>query len=78
MSLLNFYEVIIFMFKDRFEILHYQEFSNRPMPSITIRYEVHRDKETGVLYYVASGGGGAGGITPILDPDGKPLIDKSE
>lgn len=34
-----------------------------------------KDKETGVLYlFVLSGYGG--GLTPLLDKDGKPIIDE--
>lgn len=37
---------------------------------------IMRDTQTGVQYlYVASGNGG--GLTPLLDADGKPVIDKS-
>ena len=39
---------------------------------------VLKDKETGVLYYMVTMGRSDGGIglTPLLDSDGKPLIDK--
>jgi len=41
------------------------------------RFEIHKDLQTGVLYYfIASSSGKT--ITPLLDVDGKPLVDKSE
>ncbi|MFT3985967.1 MAG: DUF6440 family protein [Lachnospiraceae bacterium] len=36
-----------------------------------------RDKETGILYLFHAWGYG-GGLTPLLDRDGKPLIDIKE
>ena len=36
-----------------------------------------RDKQTGVLYLVGAAGVG-GGITPLLDKDGKPIINEHE
>jgi len=38
--------------------------------------KVIRDKETGVLYYFFKYYNG-GGITPLIDQDGKPIIDKT-
>ena len=38
---------------------------------------VLRDKETGVLYFHHAWGYG-GGLTPLLDHDGKPLTDQKE
>lgn len=35
------------------------------------------DKHTGVQYLIASEGSG-GGVTPLIDKDGKPLLSKSE
>ena len=36
---------------------------------------IYVDKETGVNYLFVSNGYG-GGLTPLLDPDGKPVITK--
>lgn len=38
---------------------------------------VFRDTTTGVLYHGISGQNGAS-LTPILDPDGKPVVDKTK
>jgi len=37
---------------------------------------VIRDKQTGVLYLFAKSGYG-GGLTPLLDAEGKPIVEKS-
>jgi len=39
--------------------------------------KILKDTETGVLYYFHFAGY-AGGLTPLLDQDGKPLIDKND
>lgn len=36
-----------------------------------------RDKETGVQYLFVSSGYG-GGLTPLIDENGKPILDKKE
>jgi len=55
----------------RFEIVHSE--SSKAFSGTMIL----RDKQTGVHYlYVASGYGG--GLTVLLDNDGKPVIDKNE
>ena len=57
------------MSKDRFDIKEKENVSILTEASIII------DKETGVNYlFVACGYGG--GLTPLLDSDGKPIITK--
>lgn len=54
--------------KDRFEVI-YQETGLKSEKTILI------DKETGINYlFVANGFGG--GLTPLLDKNGKPIITK--
>ena len=54
--------------KDRFEVI-YQETGLKSEKTILV------DKETGINYlFVANGFGG--GLTPLLDKDGKPIITK--
>lgn len=54
--------------KDRFEVI-YQETGLKSEKTILV------DKETGVNYlFIANGFGG--GLTPLLDKDGKPIITK--
>lgn len=54
--------------KDRFEVI-YQETGLKSEKTILV------DKETGVNYlFIASGFGG--GLTPLLDENGKPVIKK--
>lgn len=54
--------------KDRFEVI-YQETGLKSEKTILV------DKETGINYlFIASGFGG--GLTPLLDKDGKPIITK--
>ena len=55
----------------RFEIVHSE--SSKAFSGTMIL----RDKQTGVHYlYIASGYGG--GLTALLDSEGKPVMDKSE
>ena len=55
----------------RFEVVHNE--STKALSGAMIL----RDKQTGVHYlYVASGYGG--GLTALLDSDGKPIIDKEQ
>ena len=57
------------MSKDRFDIKEKENVSSLTEASVII------DKETGVNYlYVCRGYGG--GLTPLLDADGKPIITK--
>ena len=57
----------------RFEVVYNQI---NPMPGL-LQQAVLVDKETGVHYlYVQHGSGG--GLTPLLGPDGKPVIKKPE
>lgn len=49
--------------KDRFQIIYTQ--------GIATTFQVVLDTETGILYLQANAGYG-GGITPLLDADGKP------
>jgi len=37
-----------------------------------------KDKKTGALYYANRISGGGGGITPLLDSSGKPIIEQVE
>lgn len=54
--------------KDRFEVI-YQETGLKSEKTILV------DKKTGVNYlFIANGFGG--GLTPLLDKDGKPIITK--
>lgn len=56
---------------DRFEVVSNHGGMFKGIGSITII----RDKETGVCYLMAVSGYG-GGITPLLDSDGKPVLMK--
>lgn len=57
--------------KDRFEVIYKEIHSVGPEKRI-----IYVDKETGVNYlYVQNGY--SGGLTPLLDADGKPGITKS-
>ncbi|MCL2563655.1 MAG: DUF6440 family protein [Oscillospiraceae bacterium] len=53
----------------RFEILLEEQV--RPLHLV----KIYRDKQTGVQYMLATVGNG-GGLTPLLDKDGKPVIDR--
>ena len=40
---------------------------------------IFKDNETGVLYFMVTRGGNSGiGLTPLLDPNGKPIVDPVE
>ena len=56
--------------KDRFEVI-YKEVHSAGLDKKIIFV----DRETGVNYLYAQVGYG-GGLTPLLDPDGKPIITK--
>jgi len=60
------------MENNRFELVSKESWS------LTANEEhwVIKDKHTGVLYYYIVGGHGRGGITPLLDTNGKPLVEK--
>ena len=51
----------------RFEILHRESISAHFMT-------IFKDKHTGVLY-LSNWSGDSGGITPLLDSEGKPIIE---
>lgn len=69
---------MILMFENRFERVHLGKFPEEFKAS-TRWYEIHKDIHTGVLYYVVAGKTAAAlTMTPLLDADGKPIIDKSE
>ena len=54
----------------RFEVVHQES-------AILGEKTIYVDKETGVNYlFIASGY--AGGLTPLLDADGKPVITKQD
>lgn len=57
--------------KKRFEVIYEETDASSVISNKTI----YVDKETGVNYlYIASGFGG--GLTPLLDTEGKPVITK--
>jgi len=42
-------------------------------------HSILKDNETGVLYFMVRPGGDAGiGLTPLVGPDGKPIVDPVE
>ena len=45
---------------------------------VEVMSSVLKDKVTGVLYLYTQSLIGTSTMTPLLDPDGKPLVDKSE
>ncbi|MCL2559495.1 MAG: DUF6440 family protein [Turicibacter sp.] len=66
------------MFKNRFKSLHAEELPSAFPDSFAIKYEILKDQQTGILYCLTKGlGQGAMAMTPLLDADGKPMIDKS-
>ncbi len=58
------------MAKDRFDI---QEKNTMNLLTETL---VIVDKVTGVNYYLYVGRGYGGGLTPLIDADGKPIVTK--
>ena len=67
------------MNENRFEMIHNESFrfpKGYPITS-TFLSMIFKDKVTGVLYlYSDRVGMGAATMTPLLGPDGKPLVDK--
>ena len=55
----------------RFEVIYKED------ASITTNVRILLDRETGVQYLCTWLGNG-GGITPLLGPDGKPLVGEKE
>lgn len=53
---------------ERFEVVHEQK-------SLGDGVRILRDVETGVCY-VQAAWGSAGGLTPLLDADGKPVVQR--
>ena len=70
--------------ENRFVQVHYEELPKTAKikgyyaSNIVRTVEIIKDIHTGVLYYHASSGNSAPTVAPLLDIDGKPLIDKSE
>jgi len=70
------------MSKNRFEIIHQEKVpfphgkdtAIMRMKHHNLPVEIIKDKETGVLYLYTTGESPT--MTPLLDVDGKPLIDK--
>ena len=50
---------------------------NKESNSLTLGTIILRDTETGVLYLVCQTGNYSGGLTPLIDKDGKPLTDNN-
>ena len=65
------------MDKKRFEQFHYEMLDSPFFKSSANAIEIIKDLETGVLYCVANKQNGIS-MTPLLDSEGKPIIDKSE
>ena len=59
------------MSNDRFEVVHRE---GGALAEAGLRM-ILRDRETGVCYLWVWGGNGAG-LTPLLDAEGKPLIER--
>lgn len=57
--------------ENRFEVVKYEKV---PLARLPLEVFILRDKQTGVMY-LANNWGNAGGLTPLLDKDGKPMID---
>jgi len=65
------------MSKNRLKSIEFQKLPIDGFKTLATRYEILKDQETGVLYYFVNSTGGVA-MTPIIDADGKPVIDKSE
>jgi len=55
----------------RFELISKEKWSL----TASEEHWVIKDTKTNVLYYYIVGGHGKGGLTPLLDVDGKPLVE---
>lgn len=69
------------MSENRFEFIHGEQIEKArdfaEIVSVTnIRASILKDRLTGVLYIYTEGREGRSTMTPLLNPDGKPLIDK--
>ena len=61
------------LFSERFSVIRLKNIDKKDYNT----YEIHTDLNTGVQYYLIQSSNGTA-MTPLLDTDGKPLIDKSE
>jgi len=62
------------MTNDRFEEVHFE----RPNAKHIYSIGIVKDLETGVLYGSFKGGSHTLSVIPLIDADGKPLVDKEE
>lgn len=65
------------MSKNRLKAIDFKKLPINGFKTLAVRYEILKDQETGVLYYFVESTGGPT-MTPIIDANGKPVIDKSE
>ena len=61
---------------NRFELVSKEELA--VMTHVKDWHAVLKDTFTGVHYYFITNLSGKGTLTPLLDADGKPLVDKSK
>ena len=61
------------MYQNRFKQIHIEKLNST---AATEYMEIIKDLNTGVLYCIACNGSLA--MTPLLDSNGNPIIDKSE
>ena len=60
----------------RFEVIHNESLSNL-LGYQSVNYAaILKDRQTGVLYLLTRSGD-SGGLTPLLDAEGKPVMEKS-
>ena len=59
--------------KNRFEQVHYETLDTPFMKTTVKNISIVKDTETGVMYGMTMQG-----IFPLLDTDGKPLLEKPE
>lgn len=64
------------MFNKRSNETRFELVLDEKMPGLN-SVKIYRDKQTGVQYMLAAIGNG-GGLSPLLDKDGKPIIDGHE
>ena len=65
---------------NRFKQIHFEKLSSQSgwnINSIAEHIEILKDLDTGVLYCLATCGSNIA-MTPLLDSNGNPIIDKSE